>query len=116
MHALPEPLYRAVKSALATAGRRDLVALLEEHEGHVDALSSGQAAALLGVSSPNTVKNWLESGHFPGAFKTTGGHWRFLRAEIEAVRARMDVLRDRNRRGELMPPEHDDDDPPRPLL
>jgi len=115
MHALLEPLYREVKSALATAGRRDLVALLEEHESPVDALTSGQAAALLGVSSPNTVKNWLEAGHFPGACKTTGGHWCFLRADVEAVKARMDVLRERNRRGDMTPPEHDDD-APRPLL
>ena len=55
-------------------------------------ISSGQAAALLGVSSRNTVKNWLEGGSFPSARKTDGGHWRFLRSEVIAVRQAMDSM------------------------
>jgi excisionase family DNA binding protein len=105
-----------VTSALAACGRRDLVRRLEEHRPR-ETLTSGQAAALLGVSSANTVKNWLEAGHFPGTFKTAGGHWRFCRDEVEAVKSRMDELHEKNRRGDLTPPDNGDEDyPPPPLL
>jgi excisionase family DNA binding protein len=81
-----------------------------------DALTSKQAASLLGVASANTVKNWLEGGHFPGAFQTPGGHWRFPRGEVEATKLRMEELRERNRRGDLIPVDGDEDsvDPPLP--
>ena len=36
--------------------------------------------------------------------------------EVEAVKARMDELRERNRRGELMPPDEDDEGGDPPLL
>lgn len=46
-------------------------------------LTSKQAATLLGVSSANTVKNWLEGGWFPGAFQTAGAtgasRWKMWR-------------------------------------
>lgn len=83
-----------------------------------DPLTAPAAAKLLGVSSPNTVKNWLEGGHFPGAYRTMGGskmggHWRFPRADVLAVKARMEALREKNRAGDLSPPDCDDDfDPP----
>lgn len=77
---------------------------------HNDAtLTSPQAAALLGVS-PNTVKNWFNGGHFPGASRTPGGHWRFRRSEVLAVKQRMDMLRDKNQRGDLAPPDIDEDE------
>lgn len=117
MSALPQPLYQEVTSVLARAGRDDLVARLEKHGRHEETLTSGQAAALLGVSSANTVKNWLASGQFPGAFKTAGGHWRFLRSEVEAVKDRMEELREKNERGDLTPPDDGDAEyPPPPLL
>jgi len=117
MNALSQTLFREVTAALEQAGRSDLVARMERHSRQDEPLTSGQAAALLGVSSPNTVKNWLEAGHFPGAFKTAGGHWRFLRSEVEAVKERMDALREKNRRGDLTPPDEDDADyPPQPPL
>ena len=116
MTALPQPLYDDLISALSAAGRRDLVGRLEAHRPRA-ALTSGEAATLLGLSSANTVKNWLEAGHFPGAFKTAGGHWRFHQDDVEAMKARMDSLRDRNRRRDLTPPDSGDDDrPPPPLL
>ena len=115
MHALPQPLYDDLKSALTESGRRDLVSRLEAHRPR-KALTSGQAAQLLGVSSANTVKNWLEAGQFPGAFKTAGGHWRFPLDEVEAVKARMDALREKNSRGDLSPPEAKDDEYPAPPL
>lgn len=57
-------------------------------------LTAGEAAKLLGVSSRNTVKNWLQGGYFPGAFKTPGGHWRFPRAEVLEVREQMRRMRE----------------------
>jgi excisionase family DNA binding protein len=72
-------------------------------------LSTGQAAALLGVASPNTVKNWLEGGHFPGAVKTKGGHWRFPREEVLAVKQQMQEVRDKNRAGDMSLPDVVDD-------
>lgn len=64
-------------------------------------LTSAEAAKLLGLASPNTIENWLAGGHFPGAYQTRGGHWRFPRAEVEAVKRRMEALRERNRKGDL---------------
>lgn len=116
MHALPRPLYDDLRSALVASGRDDLVRRLEAHRPR-EVLTSGQAAAVLGVSSANTVKNWLEAGHFPGAFKTAGGHWRFYLDEVEAVKARIEGLRERNLRGDLTPPDDEGDEyPPPPLL
>ena len=85
MTALPKPFYSRLHSALLAAGREDLARELEAYKP-VEALTTGQAAELLGVSSPNTVKNWLKGGSFPGAFQTPGGHWRFPRDEVEAIR------------------------------
>lgn len=115
MTALPKPLYDEVRSALVDAGRQDLAKKLVPFRPR-KALTSGQAAAVLGVSSPNTVKNWLEAGQFPGATQTAGGHWRFPVEEVEAVKARMDALAERNRRGNLAPPDLDDEDDGPPLL
>jgi hypothetical protein len=99
MNAISPALLHDVTAALRDAGRSDLVERL---------VASTQAASLLGVASANTVKNWLEGGYFPGAFQTPGGHWRFPREEVEAVKIRMEELRDRNRTGNLMPAEEDD--------
>lgn len=114
MTAMTATLYAEVTSTLAKAGRADLVEQLAALFPK-ETLTSSEAAALLGLSSANTVKNWLAGGYFPGAFQTRGGHWRFLRAEVEAVKARMADLRERNRRGDLAPPDADDDSTP-PLL
>lgn len=111
MTALPQPLYAEVTAALREAGRDDLAEKLLAFRPR-RSMTSGEAAALLGVSSRNTVKNWLEGGFFPGAYKTPGGHWRFLRDEVESVKARMDELREKNRRGEVAPPEEDDEAAP----
>lgn len=115
MTALPKPLYDEVRSALVNAGREDLAKKLVPFRPR-KALTSGQAAAALGLSSPNTVKNWLEDGQFPGAYKTAGGHWRFPAEEVEAVKARMDALGERNRRADLAPPDVDGDEDGPPLL
>ncbi len=100
--------------ALSKADRTGLVEQLAPSDAN-DFLSSGQAAQLLGVSSPNTVKNWLNGGYFPGAFQTVGGHWRFPRHEVQEVKSRMEKLGRQNRQRDLMPPDADDNFSP-PLL
>lgn len=72
-------------------------------------LTSTKAAQLLGVSSPNTVKNWLEAGYFPGAFRTAGGHWRFPLSEVLAMKQAMEDREQRNAKGDLTPNDVDDD-------
>jgi len=107
MSAISPALLNDVTAVLRDAGRSDLVARLVA-SAQADTLSSTQVASLLGVASANTVKNWLEGGHFPGAFQTPGKHWRFPREDVEAVKMRMEGLRDRNRRGDLMPDDGDE--------
>jgi len=109
MNALPQLLYDEVTEALSAADRDDLVkrlAALRDDE----VITSKQAANLLGVSSANTIKNWLEGGWFPGAFRTPGGHWRFQRSEVLAARERMEELRDKNPRRDLAPSDAEDED------
>lgn len=116
MSALPKSLLDEVTAVLALADRQDLVRKLKAHQPTTKALTSGQAAKLLGVSSANTVKNWLEGGQFPGAFQTPGGHWRFPREEVVALKARMDLLNNKNARGDLTPPDEGDGEYPEPPL
>jgi excisionase family DNA binding protein len=103
-----------VTAVLREAGRSDLVDRLVA-SATAAPLTSKQAATLLGVSSANTVKNWLEGGWFPGAFQTAGEHWRFPLDDVEAVRLRLEDLRDRNRRRDLMPVNRDDETDDLPL-
>ncbi|MEY3930458.1 MAG: Helix-turn-helix domain [Cyanobacteriota bacterium] len=105
MSAISPALLDDVTAALRDAGRSDLVERLMA-SAQADILTSTEAASLLGVASANTVKNWLEGGYFPGAFQTPGGHWRFPREEVEAAKARMEELRNRNRHGDLRPVEN----------
>ncbi|MBI4821696.1 MAG: helix-turn-helix domain-containing protein [Deltaproteobacteria bacterium] len=102
-----------VKSALASAGRDDLAKKLAESER--TELTSSEAASLLGVSSTNTVKKWLEGGAFPGAFRTAGGHWRFPLADVLKAQERVEQLRQKNAARDLAPPDGDDMPEP-PLL
>lgn len=115
MPSLPQSLLDEVSAVLIEAGRLDLAERLVSF-GHPEALTSGQAAKALGLSSATTVKNWLAGGHFPGAYRTAGGHWRCSADEVEAVRAGMEELARRNREGELAPPELGGDDEGPPLL
>jgi excisionase family DNA binding protein len=86
---------REVARHLRKDAPADLVRRLEAMTRRLSAgwITTGEAAALLGVSSKNTVKNWLEGGHFPSATRTAGGHWRFQRAEVEAVRRALDAVK-----------------------
>jgi excisionase family DNA binding protein len=107
MTALSPALLSDVTAVLREADRSDLIERLVA-SAKADTLTSKQAATLLGVASANTVKNWLEGGWFPGAFQTPGGHWRFPLEDVEAVRLRLEDLRDRNSLRDLMPTECDD--------
>lgn len=114
MTAIHPALLSDVSAALREAGRSDLADRLVA-SATTAPLTSKQAATLLGVSSANTVKNWLEGGWFPGAFQTAGGHWRFPLEDVEAVRSRLEGLRDRNSRRDLTPVDCDDESTDLPL-
>jgi len=64
----------------------------------------GVAARLLGVSSPDTVKNWARAGRFPGAQKTDGGQWQFPLAEVLAHRANQLLVEQRRRQRDYSTP------------
>jgi hypothetical protein len=85
--------------APATATLRELARLLRDN----GTLSAGETAQLLGVRSANTVKNWLQSGAFPGATRTQGGHWRFPLEEVLKVKAQIRDVRARNAAGDIRP-------------
>ena len=71
MTAISPALLSDVTAVLRQAGRSDLVDRLVA-SATAAPLTSKQAATMLGVSSANTVKNWLEGGWFPGAYQTAG--------------------------------------------
>ncbi len=110
MSPLPQKLMHEVTTALNQAGQHNLAARFQRAlEGDKveapEVLTSRQAADLLGVSSINTVKNWIEGGFFPGAYQTAGGHWRFPKAEVLEANRRMEALRARNQRGDFALPD-----------
>ena len=74
-----------------------------------DMLSTEQVVSILGVDSISVMKNWLHTGHFPGAYKAQDGGWRFPRAEVKATKMRMEDLVHKNRAGDLTPPDLSDD-------
>jgi hypothetical protein len=68
------------------------------HEAAQDLLNTNEAdlyteeaAAILGITSGATVRNWLLGGHFPGAYKDPSNLWRF---PIKAVREAKSKMRD----------------------
>lgn len=93
---------------------REQLAALEQALAEPHWLTSKDAATLLGVASPTTVKNWLEGGHFPSANRTPGGHWRFLLSEVLQVKEAMERTRRANASGNLAVPDLGDDEPPTP--
>lgn len=104
--------YEELTAVLAKAGRSDLAKKLTEAErSDAEAMTTPEVAALFGVSSANTIKNWINGGWFPGAFKTAGGHWRFPRAEVYASLDRLKQLRAKSEHGDLMPPDSDEEPP-----
>lgn len=103
--ALTNQLYTDILTVLETEGHESLARRLRDECEVQDAraLTSTQVAQVLGVSSVNTIKNWLEGGAFPGAYKTPGGHWRFPRHEVEAVSRRMKEIQSSNTTGDIDP-------------
>lgn len=111
---LNSALYQEIKSTLIEAGREDLVKKLVQSE-RSDTMTSSQVADILSVSSTNTVKNWLEGGYFPGAYKTASGHWQFPLADVLKTKERLEGLKYRNATRDLLPSDTDDVSEP-PLL
>ncbi len=70
-----------------------------------EVLTTCQAAELLGISSPSTIRNWLEGGHFPGASLTPEGYWEFTLAGVLEAKACMSVIQEKNRTGDLSLPD-----------
>lgn len=50
---------------------------------HIQPLTTAEVAAMFGVSS-ETVSRWADAGRLPH-FRTPGGHYRFHRADVEAL-------------------------------
>lgn len=48
-------------------------------------VTTGDAARILDVT-PSTIKRWADAGLIPFT-RTVGGHFRFDRAELEAIKA-----------------------------
>lgn len=116
---VPAKLLDRVASTLVDCGHHTLAAELRVARKPLKTkdgdLSSTAAAQILGVSSINTIKNWLEGGHFPSAYRTPGGHWRFVKSEVLAVKEAMENLRRKNEAQDLSVPHVEDDEEP-PLL
>lgn len=102
-------LHRALELMEAGAPARSEVAhaVAELEQGPV-LVKVGRAAALLGVSSPDTVKNWARAGWFPGACLTVGGQWQFPLDEVLSLRAHREFQQARAR-GAAPAPEVDGD-------
>lgn len=79
-------------------------------------LTSTEVAELLNLYSP-TIKNWLESGTFPGGTRTPDGHWEFSRGQVEAVKEYIDFLKNKNATNDLaIEITESPEDPEPPLL
>jgi excisionase family DNA binding protein len=101
--ALTNQLYTDILTVLEKDGHESLARRLRDECGVQDDLTTTQVAKILGVSSVNTIKNWLEGGAFPGAYKTPGGHWRFPRHEVQAVSRRMKEIQSSKTTGDIDP-------------
>jgi len=63
-------------------------------------LKVGQVAEMLGVTSPGTIRNWLEEGYFGGdVLRTANGTRLFRLADVLAVKERMAKTRAENEAG-----------------
>jgi hypothetical protein len=80
-----------------------------------DFMTTAEVVDFLELKSPQTVANWLHGGYFPGAFQAADGTWRFHYKDVEAVAAGIAVIRKKNAKGDLSPPDCDLDFEP-PLL
>lgn len=72
-------------------------------------LTSDQVSKILEITSPETIHNWLEGGEFPGAFKNNEKHWQFPLQDVELVKSRINIIKNRNLRGDIYPSDIPDD-------
>lgn len=68
-----------------------------------DLLDTLAAASYLDVTHPDSIRNWLEGGSFPGAFQSRG-QWFFPAAELDKVKRRMDEILAFNADGRIPQP------------
>jgi len=68
-----------------------------------DLFDTQAAASYLGVTQPETIRNWLEGGRFPGAFQSRG-QWFFPAVELDKIKRRMDEILAFNADGEIPQP------------
>jgi hypothetical protein len=79
-------------------------------------LTVAEVMEVLGVTSPDTIRNWLQGGAFPGAEKAPDGHWYFPLEDVETVKIRMEWVREKNSKGDLELPDDLDEGSEPPLL
>lgn len=72
-------------------------------------LTLSETAAVLGISSPQTIKNWLVEGFFTGRTRL-GGSWLFPEDEVLLVKQRMREIAEKNSTGCMTPVDLSDED------
>jgi chromosome segregation ATPase len=73
-----------------------------------DLFDTQAASSYLGITNPDTIRNWLEGGSFPGAFQSRG-QWFFPVVELNKVKHRIDEIQTKNKNRDLQPPDPSDD-------
>ena len=71
-------------------------------------LTAASVAEILNIQSPLVITSWLEGGKFPGSRHRASGRWKFSRHAVFRIKAHLDGIKDRNRRGDLAPPDRGD--------
>jgi predicted DNA-binding transcriptional regulator AlpA len=75
-------------------------------------LKVGEVAKILGVSSPTTIRNWLERGAFGAdTIRSADGTRWFRMADVMAVKSRMEQTDVENEAGNIEFPDYGDEDP-----
>jgi hypothetical protein len=64
-----------------------------------------EALRVLDVTSPETAKNWLCGGHFPGAILCSDGHWTFRVEDVHQMKRDIAVVKKLNAEGKLDVPD-----------
>ena len=76
-------------------------------EVNYDLLTSKEAADLLGITTEQTIKDWLEGEHFPGVLISSDGRKWFPRKEVEKVKLGIELLMKKNYQRDLTVPDLD---------
>lgn len=64
-------------------------------------LTSKEVATILEITSPITIRNWIEGGHFPGSFPSGDGRHFYPLSFVKEVKRWMKELRNKNTRREV---------------